>query len=164
MVRGRHPLLHLTVRSSYTSSSTAQILVATSLIAPSMAADKSNLSSFLIFGKQPRRGNPNRCPCHTTSLAHAEPILGFNQVEQHKQWPLPHHLLGPCQVDSLPLPADVPHHPNGCPVAASPKKKTRRIKFFLHRCGAKKTKKSTEDGSVHGQANKSARGGETNIL
>ncbi|KAM1723628.1 hypothetical protein ACFX13_022257 [Malus domestica] len=140
MVMKQQPLLHLTNRSSDTSSSATPILVASSLIAPSTAAKKSNSSRFLIFGKQPRRGSPNRCPCHATSSAHAKPILGFNQAKQHKQWPLPHHLLGPCQADSWPLPADVPHHLDGCPMVAPPKKKIRRIKFSLHRCGAEKTK------------------------
>ncbi|KAM2520987.1 hypothetical protein ACFX1W_001417 [Malus domestica] len=95
MVRGQQPFLHLTVHSSDTSSSAAPILAALSLIAPSTAVEKSNSSSFLIFGKQPRHGSPNRYPCHTTSLAHAELILGFNQAEQHKQLPLPHHILNP---------------------------------------------------------------------
>ncbi|TQE13811.1 hypothetical protein C1H46_000442 [Malus baccata] len=104
MVREQQPLLHLTVRSSDTSSSATPILAASSLTTPSTAAEKSNSNSFLIFGKQPRRGSPNRCPCQATSSAHVEPILGFNQAEQHKQWPLPHHLIGhakstpgPCQ-------------------------------------------------------------------
>ena len=159
MIRGHHPLLHLTDCSSDTSS-----LIALILAAPSTTAEMSNSSSFLIFGKQLRHGSSNHCPCHASSSAHAEPILGFNQAEQHKQWPLPHHLLGTCQADSWPLPADVPHHPDGCPEATLPKKKTRKIKFCLHRRGAEKTKKSAEDGSLHGQAKKSARGGGKNIL
>ena len=55
-------------------------------------------------------------------------------------------LIDPCQADSWSLSAGAPHHPDGCFVAAPPKKKTRRIKFFLHQCSAEKTKKSTEDG------------------
>ncbi|KAM2172888.1 hypothetical protein ACFX1R_037786 [Malus domestica] len=61
------------------------------------------------------------------------------------------HFLGPCQTESWPLPVDVPHHLDDCPVAAPPKKKTRRIKFFLHRCGPEKTKKVTKDDHLHGQ-------------
>ena len=143
-----------------TSSSVAPILATLSLIAPSMAAEKSNLSSFLIFWQAARTGNP----CHTTSLAYAKPAIGFSQAEQHKLWPLPHHILGSCQANFWPLPADVPHHPDSCPVAALPKKKTKKIKFFLHWCSAEKTKKSTENGSLYGQAKKSDRGGGTNIL
>ncbi|KAM1056880.1 hypothetical protein EV1_029967 [Malus domestica] len=103
-------------------------------------------------------------PKYDASSAHVESVLGFSQAKQHKKWPLPHYPIGPCQANSWPSPINVPHHPDSCPVAAPPKKKTRRIKFFLHRYGAKKTKKSTEDGSLHGQAKKSARGGGTNIF
>ncbi|KAM2674225.1 hypothetical protein EV2_015445 [Malus domestica] len=123
---GATTTLHLTVRSSDTSSSATLILAALSLTAHFMAVEKSNSSSFPIFSRQPRRGTPNNCLFHATSLAYAEPILGFSQAELLKQWPLPHHLIGPCQVDSWPLPADVPHHPDDYPVAAPPKKKTRR--------------------------------------
>ena len=113
MVRGQQPLLRSRAASSLT--------------APSMAAEKSNSSSFLIFGKQPKRGSPNHSPCHATSSAHAEPVLGFSQAKQHKQWPLP---------ADWPL----PHRPDGCSAAVPPKKKTRRIKFFLHRCGTREDK------------------------
>ena len=129
------------------AAATAPISITSSLTALSMAAEKSNSSSFLIFGKQPRRGNPN----YATSSAHAKLILGSSQAKQPKQWPLPQHLLGPCQADSWPLPADVSHHPDGCPATAISKKKTRKINFFLHRCGTEKTKKSTKYGPLHGQ-------------
>ncbi|KAM1716548.1 hypothetical protein ACFX11_024504 [Malus domestica] len=68
-----------------------------------------------------------------------------------KQWSLPQYLIGPCRADSWPMPADVPHHPDGCPAIALSKKKARKIKFFLHRCGTEKTKKSTKDGLLHRQ-------------
>ena len=93
MFKGQQPLLHLTVRSSNTSSLAAPILATPSLTASSTAAEKSNSNSFLIFGKQPRRGSPN----YATSSAHAKLILGSSQAKQPKQWPLPQHLLGPCQ-------------------------------------------------------------------
>ena len=147
MFRGQQPLLNLTVRSSDTSSSAAPILATSSLTTASTAAEKSNSSSFLIFGKQPRRGNPN----YAISSAHAKLILGFSQAKQPKQWPLPQHLHSLCRADSWPLPADVPYHPDGCPATALSKKKTRKINFFLHRCGTEKTKKSTKDGPLQGQ-------------
>ena len=68
MVRGQQPLLHLTICSSDTSSSTGLILAALSLTTPSTIAEKSN-SSFLA-------SSPNYCRCHATSSAHAKPTPG----------------------------------------------------------------------------------------
>ena len=127
MFKGQQPLLHLTVRSFDTSSSTAPILVTSSLTVSSTTTEKSNSSSFLIFGKHSRRGSPN----YATSSAHAKLILGSSQAKQPKQWILPQHLIGLCRSNSWPLPADVPHHPDGCPATALSKKKTRKINFFL---------------------------------
>jgi len=56
------------------------------------------------------------------------------------------------------------HHLDSCPATTPPKKKTKKIKFFLPWCGIEKTKKSTEDGSLHGQAKKDAKGWGTNIF
>ncbi|KAM1400413.1 hypothetical protein ACFX2F_027694 [Malus domestica] len=68
-----------------------------------------------------------------------------------KQWFLPQYLIGPCRADSWPMPADVPHHPDGCLSVAPSKKKIRKINFFLPQCSTKKTKKATKDGFLHGQ-------------
>ncbi|KAM1048311.1 hypothetical protein ACFX1X_027773 [Malus domestica] len=72
-------------------------------------------------------------------------------LAKSSSWFLPQYLIGPCRADSWPMPADVPHHPDGCLAVAPSKKKTRKINFFLPQCGTKKTKKATKDGFLHGQ-------------
>ncbi|KAM2088052.1 hypothetical protein ACFX1T_032170 [Malus domestica] len=90
--------------------------------------------------------------------------LGSSQAKQPKQWSLPQHLLSPCGADFWPLPVDVPHHPDGCPTIALSKKKTRKIKFFLPRCGAEKMKQPTKDDPLHGQDVEDCYRRGTNIL
>ena len=97
-------------------------------------------------------GSPSTAPqCHNPrSQPHKLPLV-LAKLSSLKQWSLPQYLIGPCRADSWPMPADVPHHPDGCPAIALSKNKARKIKFFLHRCGTKKTKKATKDGPLHGQ-------------
>ncbi|KAM2914325.1 hypothetical protein COP2_044868 [Malus domestica] len=80
---------------------------------------------------------PNTAPqCHNPrSQPHKLPLV-LAKSSNLKQWSLPQYLIGPCRVDSWPMPADVPHHPDGCPAVA---------------LSTKKTKKSTKDGPLHGQ-------------
>ncbi|KAM1611925.1 hypothetical protein ACFX1Z_000660 [Malus domestica] len=95
------------------------------------------------FSTAPQRHNQRPQP-------HKLPLV-LAKSSSLKQWSLPQYLIGPCRADSWPMPADVPHHPNGCPAVAPSKKKTRNINFFLPWCGTKKTKKLTKDGPLHGQ-------------
>ncbi|KAM1041135.1 hypothetical protein COP2_031131 [Malus domestica] len=81
----------------------------------------------------------------------SQAILGSSQAEQPKQWSLPQHLLSPYRADFWPLPANVPHHPNGCPATTLSEKKTRKLKFFLRWYGAEKMKKATKDDHLHRQ-------------
>ena len=120
MVKGQHPLLHLTVHSLETSSSTALILAAPSLTAPSTAAGKSNSSNFFIVGKQPKRGSPNRCPCHATSLAMLSQSLASVKPSSTRNGPYHTTSLayakptpGPCQPTCRTTRTAAPrhHHP-----------------------------------------------------
>ncbi|KAM1078743.1 hypothetical protein ACFX19_026374 [Malus domestica] len=120
-------------------------------------------SSFLsitclarVMSKSPKRHEP--CDSPSTAPQHHNPWpqpyklpLVLAKSSSLKQWSLPQYLLSPCRADSWPMPADVPHHPDGCPEVAPSKKKTRKINFFLPQCGTKKTKKATKDGPLHGQ-------------
>ncbi|KAM1084397.1 hypothetical protein ACFX19_023099 [Malus domestica] len=91
---------HSAVCSPNTSFSITLILATPFSITLSTTTEKSNSSSFFLLNKQHKHGSPNRGLYHATSLAYAEPTLGFSQAEQPKSWPLPHHFLGPCQADS----------------------------------------------------------------
>ncbi|KAM0957744.1 hypothetical protein ACFX2I_025768 [Malus domestica] len=120
-------------------------------------------SSFLsitclarVMSKSPKRHEP--CDSPSTAPQHHNPWpqpyklpLVLAKSSSLKQWSLPQYLFNPCRADSWPMPADVLHHPDGCPEVAPSKKKTRKINFFLPQCGTKKTKKATKDGPLHGQ-------------
>ncbi|KAM1012515.1 hypothetical protein ACFX2C_042757 [Malus domestica] len=116
---------------------------------------KPAISLFLSIASLARvRSKSPKDMSHAARLAlrlAAQAALGSSQAKLPKQWSLPRHLLNPCQANSWPLPADVPHHLDGCPAIALSKKKARKIKFFLHRCGTEKTKKSTKNCPLHGQ-------------
>ncbi|KAM2059156.1 hypothetical protein ACFX16_031653 [Malus domestica] len=97
-------------------------------------------------------GSPSTAPQrHNLRPLAAQAALGSSQAKLPKQWSLPRHILNPCRASSWPLPADLPHHPDGYPAIALSKNKARKIKFFLHWCGTKKTKKATKDGPLHEQ-------------
>ncbi|KAM1695213.1 hypothetical protein ACFXTN_026882 [Malus domestica] len=96
--------------------------------------------------------SPSTAPqCHNLQPQPHKLPLVLAKSNSLKQWSLPQYLIGPCRANSWPMPANVPHHPDGCPAVAPSKKKTRKINFFLPQCGTKKTKKATKDSLLHGQ-------------
>ncbi|KAM1672484.1 hypothetical protein ACFXTN_037373 [Malus domestica] len=87
---------------------------------------KIKLKQFPHFQQAAQTWQPKQLPIprHFLALCRTNPLLQSSPAAQAMV--LPHHLIGPCQADYWPLLADVPHHPDDCPMAVPPKKKTRR--------------------------------------
>ncbi|KAM1361604.1 hypothetical protein ACFX2H_026539 [Malus domestica] len=83
---------------------------------------------------------PSRTSCHWLKPSQAAQAVVPTTTSPRS---MPSQLLAPASRRAAP--------PRRLPYNSTIQDEARKIKFFLHRCGTEKTKKSTKDGPLHGQ-------------